>query len=87
MRNLHGRFDRYYIGQIYSGDFAKICGLLRIYELYYLEFESHIKFKCLLETPQREIYWAFMKWDSFKLAEPRIDDRNHEWNRPDFRTN
>ena len=23
-----------YIGQIYSGDFAKICGLLRIYELY-----------------------------------------------------
>ena len=54
---------------------------------YNLEFESHIKFKFLLETPQREIYWAFMKWDSFKLAEPRIDDRNHEWNRPDFRTN
>ena len=34
LRNLHRRFDRYYIGQIYSGDFAKICGLLRIYELY-----------------------------------------------------
>ena len=32
MRNLHRRFDRYYIGQIYSGDFAKFCGL-RIYEL------------------------------------------------------
>ena len=32
--NLHRRFDRYYIGQIYSGDFAKICDLLRIYELY-----------------------------------------------------
>ena len=31
--NLHRRFDRYYIGQIYSGDFAKFCGLLRIYEL------------------------------------------------------
>ena len=34
MRNLHHRFDRYYIGQIYGGDFAKMCGLLRIYELY-----------------------------------------------------
>ena len=29
--NLHCRFD--YIGQIYGGDFAKICSLLRIYEL------------------------------------------------------
>ena len=35
LRNLHRRFDRYYIGQIYSGDFAKICSLLRIYELYH----------------------------------------------------
>ena len=34
MWNLHRRFDCYYLGQIYSGDFAKICGLLRIYELY-----------------------------------------------------
>ena len=34
MRNLHRRFDLYYIGQISSGDFAKFCGLLRIYELY-----------------------------------------------------
>ena len=34
MRNLHRRFDRYYIGQIYGGDFAKICDLLRVYELY-----------------------------------------------------
>ena len=33
LRNLHRRFDRYYIGQIYGGDFAKICGHLRIYEL------------------------------------------------------
>ena len=32
--NLHRRFDRYNIGQIYGGDFAKFCGLLRIYELY-----------------------------------------------------
>ena len=34
LRNLHRRFDCYYIGQIYGGDFAKFCGLLRIYELY-----------------------------------------------------
>ena len=36
LRNLHCRFDRYYIGQIYGGDFTKICGLFRIYELYFL---------------------------------------------------
>ena len=34
LRNLHRRFDRYYIGQIYGGGFAKFCGLIRIYELY-----------------------------------------------------
>ena len=34
MQNLYCRFDRYYIRQIYGGDFAKFCGLLRIYELY-----------------------------------------------------
>ena len=34
-RNLHPRFDRYYIGQIYGGDCAKIWSLLRIYELYH----------------------------------------------------
>ena len=38
MRNLYHRFDSYYIGQIYGGDFAKICGLLRIYELYLLNY-------------------------------------------------
>ena len=36
LRNLHRRFDLYYIVQIYVGDFAKFCGLLRIYELYLL---------------------------------------------------
>ena len=44
LRNLDRRFDRYYIGQIYSGDFAKICGLLRIYELYTSKFKSKIAF-------------------------------------------
>ena len=33
LRNLHRGFDRYYKGQSYGGDFAKFCGLLRIYEL------------------------------------------------------
>ena len=37
LRNLHRRFDHYYIGQIYCGDFAKICGLLRIYEFYFFK--------------------------------------------------
>ena len=34
MRNLHQLLDWQYIGQIIGGDFAKFCGLLRIYELY-----------------------------------------------------
>ena len=28
--------DSTYIGQIVGGDFAKFCGLLRMYELYYI---------------------------------------------------
>ena len=35
LQNLHHRFDRYNIGQVYGGDFVKIWGLLRIYELYW----------------------------------------------------
>ena len=34
LRNLHLTFDSHYIGQKYGEDFAKFCGLLRIYELY-----------------------------------------------------
>ena len=34
LRNLHLRFVLCSKGQICSGDFAKFCGLLRIYELY-----------------------------------------------------
>ena len=33
LRNLPRRFDHYYLGQIYGGDFAKLFGLVRIYEL------------------------------------------------------
>ena len=32
LQNLHQLFDWQYIGQIIGGDFAKFCGLLRIYE-------------------------------------------------------
>ena len=34
LQNLHQIFDWQYIGQIIGGDFAKVFGLLRIYELY-----------------------------------------------------
>jgi hypothetical protein len=34
LQNLHQLFDWQYIGQTSGGDFAKFCGLLRIYELY-----------------------------------------------------
>ena len=34
LRNLHLTFDWHYIGQKLGEDFAKFCGLLRIYELY-----------------------------------------------------
>ena len=34
LRNLHSRFVLCSASQIYGGDFAKFCGLPRIYELY-----------------------------------------------------
>ena len=34
LRNLHQSFYWQYVGQIIGGDFAKFCGLLRIYKLY-----------------------------------------------------
>ena len=48
LRNLHRRFDLHYIGQIYGGDFAKFCGLLRIYELY----KIFISYFSEAESPQ-----------------------------------
>ena len=44
LRNIHLRFVLSSNGQIYSGDFAKFCGLLRIYELYKWT-NSHLKSK------------------------------------------
>ena len=32
LQNLHRRFVLWSASQIYNGDFAKMCGLLRIYE-------------------------------------------------------
>ena len=34
LRNLHLTFDWHYIGKKKGEDFAKFCGLLRVYELY-----------------------------------------------------
>ena len=42
LRNLHQLFDWQYIGQTaIGGDFAKFCGLLRIYELYEETFSGN----------------------------------------------
>ena len=53
-RNLHHRFDWHYIGQIYGGDFAKFCGLLKIHELY-----DSWKFK--MPVPDFKLYWITTK--------------------------
>ena len=44
LRNLHQLFDWQYIGQIIGGVFAKLCGLLRIYELW--NFSMGLLKKC-----------------------------------------
>ena len=41
LRNLHRRFVLCSNGQIHGGDFAKFCGLLKIYELYVREWPIH----------------------------------------------
>ena len=38
LRNLHLTFDCMYCGQKLGEDFAKLCGLLRIYEPYIKNF-------------------------------------------------
>ena len=43
LRNRHQLFDWQYIGQTIGGDFAKFCGLLRIYELYRSAQTEHVK--------------------------------------------
>ena len=43
LRNLHHRFGLCSNSQIYGGDVAKFCGLLRIYKLYYVVYEWFLK--------------------------------------------
>ena len=65
MRNIHRRFDLYYIGQIYGGDFANFFDLLKIYELY---LTNSINFKAKFQTLMRayvvqgEIGVLFRPW-------------------------
>ena len=47
LQNLHQLYDGQYKGQIIGEDFAKLCGLLRIYELY----------KTILETQNQLSVW------------------------------
>ena len=54
MQNLHRRFDRNYIGQICGGDFATICGLLRMYELYQIKYFSRLSY--LYGNPAGEVH-------------------------------
>ena len=60
LRNLNRSFDRYYF---YGGDFAKFCGLLRIYELYHprpkllYQFFNY-KLSCLPTSAWRQ-WWSF----------------------------
>ena len=42
LRNHHLRFVLCSNGQIYDGDFAKFCDLLRIYELYSCSIDSKV---------------------------------------------
>ena len=45
LQNLHLRFALCRASQIYGGDFAKFCGLLRIYELYLHTWYWHTFFQ------------------------------------------
>ena len=64
MRNLNRRFDRYYIGQIYNGDFAKLCCLLRIYELYKLSLQI---VNVVLDGKELSLY-VFDLWYNFDVS-------------------
>ena len=51
LENIHRRFVLCSASQIYVGDFAKFCGLLRIYELY-------PKLSIKLKTAEPNQFWA-----------------------------
>ena len=61
LRNLHRRFVLWSNGQIYGGDFAKFCGLFRIYELYLGENRMYELY--LGENHMRvEIFFQIFRW-------------------------
>ena len=76
LQNLHFTFDWNYIEQIYGGDFAKLCGLLRIHEIYLtICIRSKEKPVCTVEreTARENVDDVIfpvrhtMKWDTVSL--------------------
>ena len=61
LQNLHHRFVLCSNGQIYGGDFAKFCGLLRIYELYKL-FSRHSWYIAIAHI---HFFWSACKARNF----------------------
>ena len=65
-RSLFAQPNRYYIGQIYYGDFSKICGLLRIYELYSDLLKFLLKKGCIkIDSNFKSLisdWYAFQNW-------------------------
>ena len=75
LRNLHRRYDWHYTGQIYGGDLAKFCGLLRMYELYEIAKEISCQtkewHKGLSENRQNLVLWLQLSWlCEFKIFTP-----------------
>ena len=64
MQNLQHRFDWHCIAQIYSGDFAKFCGLFRIYELSHTTLVLYGIHKVSYVT----IVWSAVKLDYSKAS-------------------
>ena len=66
MQNLHRRFDRYYIGQIYGGDFAKIW---RSQKSRYMNFTNrtiHLEI-FLLQDPYNRKWGIINREQKFRL--------------------
>ena len=49
LRNLHLAFDCMYCSQKWGEDFAKICGILRVYELHKMYLETVVECSATLE--------------------------------------
>ena len=78
LRNLHRRFVLYSNGQIYVGDFAKFCGLLRIYELYKRNnWQIALTNKVLSEKKK----WCECTWYD-KVFTSLISFSSNDWTRP-----